>query len=353
MKNLYIADIKSANINGKSEGHYFAVAENYTNLFSGKASTFVAGGPLYKDRFANYYALPYDTIPSKGKSRNKLATFLNACSVLRKIENSVIIFQCSAVSTVCLALTLIKPKSEVYLIQYDTYMLASKIKRIIFNQAKKRIKGIICPGHEIGEALQVRQCVVPDYIYCQNDEDATYSEKKYDFGMFGILANGKGVYEAAEALAKTTYRVKIAGKVANLPEDQEMISKLKKLCEKHDNIDLEIGYLSDEAYDTYIKKTKYIVLNYSDSYALRSSGVILDAIYRKTPVIVRQRKYAEFVRDHNIGIVYDDISNFDFAASLEKSQYQTYIENIGEYLQEQDMHRKRLVNFVMNTGLGE
>lgn len=178
-------------------------------------------------------------------------------------------------------------------------------------------------------------------------------KKKYDFGMLGILANGKGIYEAAEALAKTTYQVKIAGKVADLPEDQEMISKLKKLCEEHDNIDLEIGYLSDEAYDTYIKESKYIVLNYSDSYALRSSGVILDAIYRKTPVIVRQRKYAEFVRDHNIGVVYADIGSFDFAASLEKSQYQTYIENIGVYLQEQDMHKKRLVNFVMYTGLGE
>ena len=110
MKNLYIVDIKSANNKGKSEGHYFSVAENYTSLFKEYADVFVAGGPVYKDRFANYYALPYDSIPS-GKYRNKIATFINACSVLKKIKNSVIVFQCSAVSTVCLALALIKPKS--------------------------------------------------------------------------------------------------------------------------------------------------------------------------------------------------------------------------------------------------
>lgn len=353
MKNLYIADIKSANSKGKSVGHYFSVAENYTSLFKEYADVFVAGGPVYKDRFANYYALPYDSISSKGKYRNKIATFINTCFVLKKIKNSVIVFQCSAVSTVCLALALIKPKSEVYLIQYDTYMLASRVKKLIFNLARKRIKGIICPGSEIGEALQVRQCVVPDYIYCENNKCSEQFEKKYDFGMFGILAYGKGIYEAAEALAKTNFQVKIAGKVANLAEDQEMIVKLKRLCAEHNNIDLEIGYLSDKAYDTYIRETKFIVLNYSDSYALRSSGVILDAIYRKTPVIVRKRKYAEFVKTHNIGFTYDDISDFDFSASLEKNQYQIFIDNIDKYLQEQEMHRKRLVNFVLSTELEE
>ena len=91
----------------------------------------------------------------------------------------------------------------------------------------------------------------------------------------------------------------------------------------------------------------YIVLNYSDSYALRSSGVILDAIYRKTPVIVRRRKYAEFVCENEIGIVYDKIESVDFDKVLEKSIYDKYIKNIDTYLTKQEQHRKRLVDFVL------
>ena len=347
MKDIYIVDIKSANIDGRSEGHYFSVADNYTNIFSKNAKVYVAGGPIYKKHFSNYYALPYDSNSMKGKLRNKVVVFKNAINALRKIKGHIIIFQCSAVSTVCLALTLFRPKSDVYLIQYDTYMLNSKVKKIIFNLAKRKIKGIICPGEEIGDALDIEYCVVPDYIYCKDDEENIKLEKRYDFGIFGILANGKGIYEAVEALSKTNYQVKIAGKVANLPEDQEMIVKLKSLCQQHSNLNLEIGYLSNEVYEKYIRETRYSVLNYSDSYALRSSGVILDAIYRKTPVVVRRRKYAEFVCENEIGIVYDKIESVDFDKVLEKSIYDKYIKNIDTYLTKQEQHRKRLVDFVL------
>ena len=59
------------------------------------------------------------------------------------------------------------------------------------------------------------------------------------------------------------------------------------------------------------------------------------------------------MKTHNIGFVYDDISDFDFSASLEKKQYQIFIDDIDKYLQEQEMHRKRLVNFVLSTELEE
>lgn len=352
MKDIYIVDIRSANVNGKTEGHYYAVAENYTDVFSEYAKVFVAGGPVYADRFENNFALPYDSIKKKGALRDKIATAINAIYALKKIRDQVIVFQCSAISTVCLALALIKPKSDVYLIQYDSCMKDSKWRQAIFNRTSKRIKGIICPGKEIGLALEVPYCVVPDYIYCGKSLVDIVSEKKYDFGMYGILAQGKGIFEAAEALAKTNYRVKIAGKVAGLPEDKKMIERLMVLCKNHHNIELEIGYLSDKKYHDYIRNTKYVVLNYSDSYALRSSGVILDSIYSYTPVIVRRRKYAEFVGEENIGIVYDKIDEVNFEEILCDEYRARFVANIDNYLHNHEKYKRSLLQFILG-GIGE
>lgn len=345
MKDIYIVDIRSANKNGRSEGHYFAVAENYINVFSSVADVYVAGGPIYKKKFDRYFALPFDSI---GNSiRDKITTIINAIYALKRIRNQTLVFQCSAISTVCLIIALFSTTNDIYLIQYDTCMIASKWRKLIFNRTRKRIKGIICPGKEIGVALETEYCVVPDYIYCSRELVTKNSEFQYDFGMYGILAQGKGILEAVELLAKSNYRVKIAGKVAGLPEDKVMMEKLQEIAAIHPNIMLEIGYLPDEKYKEYITSTKYVILNYSDSYALRSSGVILDAIYNYTPVIVRRRKYADFVGDSEIGVVYDHLGEVDLEQLLHDNVRSNFIENIDKYLKMQEKHRHTLTEFVL------
>ena len=172
MKKVYIADIKSTNNKGKSEGHYFAVAQNYADVLSSDACVYVAGGPVYRERFKNHFSLPFDSKSSNSKLINKINTFLNAVFLLKMVRSrdSVVVFQCSAVSTVCMALALVKPRCDVFLIQYDTYMRNSRLKSILFDFVSKRINGIVCPGREIGEAMGVKYCISPDYVYCENME---------------------------------------------------------------------------------------------------------------------------------------------------------------------------------------
>ena len=63
MKRLIIADVKSTNVNGKSSGHYFSLAQNYIDLYESEFEVKVAGGPVYQTAFdeVRLFRLPYDS----------------------------------------------------------------------------------------------------------------------------------------------------------------------------------------------------------------------------------------------------------------------------------------------------
>lgn len=346
---VIIADIKSVNNIGKSEGHYFPVARNYLEMLHDDFDIKVAGGPVYRNEFSpnELFELPYDNTGSN-RLLNLVRTLINGFYLIKNRGDATIVFQCSAVSSVLLVLSLINTKAKIFLIQYDKMIQNSKVKSLLFKIAKSKIRGVICPGDEIGKSLEVPYCVVPDYIYVPKlmPKCIDYKEKKYDFGMYGILANGKGICEAAEYLSKTQYKVKIAGKVASLPEDIEMHEKLLQLAEKNGNIDLEIGYLADNVYREYMATSRYIILNYSSSYALRSSGVILDAIYSRTPVIVKDRAYVQFVKEHGIGCVYSELTELKLDELLNAERYEQYQDAIERYLETQKNELERMIGFI-------
>lgn len=346
---IIVADIKSTNIDGKSEGHYFSVARNYLEMLKDVFDIKVAGGPVYHNAFKSeeLLELKYDVIPNRGKVRNAVHTFLNGFLLLKSTTDSTIIFQCCAVSVLLFLLAIIKPKVNVFLIQYDCMIGKSKLKTLLYKRAKKHIKGIICPGDEVGQALNLPYCVVPDYIYIEKQWTESYgSSKKYDFGMYGMLTQGKGIYEAAKFLAGTGYIVKIAGKASDSKEDTLMMQKLVNLSKDYKNIDLEFGYLSDFDYKKYLAETKFVVLNYTDNYALRSSGVILDAIYSNTPVVARDRKYVQFVKDNGLGVVYTDFGDINLQYITSKEQYDNYQRSILAFLKKQKMELDKVIRFI-------
>lgn len=346
---IIIADIKSVNTNGKSEGHYFSVARNYLEMLRDDFDVKVAGGPVYRSEFSSneLFELPYDNT-SSNRLLNLARTLINGFYLNKNMGDSTIVFQCSAVTTVLLLLSLINTKSKFFMIQYDRMIQNSKVKSLLFKIAKRKICGVICPGDEIGESLELPYCVIPDYVYIPKTmpKCTNYKDRKFDFGMFGILANGKGIYETAEYLSKTQYKVKIAGKIASLPEDIAMYEKLLQLAEKNENIDLEIGYLSDTVYREYILASKYIILNYSSGYDLRSSGVILDAIYSRTPVIVKDRTYVQFIKEYGLGCVYLDLKELKFDELFNAERYEQYQDAIERYLETQKNEHNRMIDFI-------
>lgn len=349
MERLIIADIRSFCKDGQSEGHYFTVASNYQEIFGQQYEVRVAGGPVYYSHYDKMLKLKYDCSEQNSAIVNKMNTIRNGLKVMREARDAAVVFQCSSVFTIYLCLALCMNKVRVYMIQYDTSSIDSKFKRLLFGLVKHKILGIICPGDEIGKAFGSPYCVVPDYIYSQKEdqiEDVTTVSETYDFGMYGILAKGKGILEAAQFFAKTDYRVMIAGRQGGLPEDEKMIKELKKVCEKNSNIMLSLGYLSEEKYNEYIRNTKYCVLNYSYSYALRSSGVIFDIIFNGKPVLARERKYVEFVKKNGLGVVYGELEDLDMKALMDEHRYSEYLSGIKKYLLQQADDASKLISFI-------
>ena len=94
MERLIIADIRSYNNNGKSTGHYFAVAQNYLDLYSNKYNVLIAGGPIYNIKFAttDLLKLPQETSKNNNTIKNKWYIFKHALSLFKRTtQNDVII----------------------------------------------------------------------------------------------------------------------------------------------------------------------------------------------------------------------------------------------------------------------
>lgn len=208
---------------------------------------------------------------------------------------------------------------------------------------KNRVDGIICPNDEVGKAFGRPYCVVPDYIYTGEDKKCPvdYKSKTYDFCIVGRLNKDKGVVESARRLNGTKYKVLIAGQ-ANDSYSEE----LKKACHGCDNIDLRLGYVSDEDYKRYINESRYCILNYQGEYSNRSSGVVFDIIFSGVPVVGNSCKALQFVKDYEIGHIYDNIDELSAEGLFDEKKYEIYLDNICKYRQLHSEYYKKLSTFV-------
>ena len=345
MSEIIIADVKSLNIGGKATGHYFTVAKNYLEMFTGKSRVTVAGGPLYAQYFPKdvLYVLPYDSIIGRSGIVNKIKVIANAWHLIHKFNGKTIVMQSNAIATTFFALALYPGNPHVFMIQYNHMSLDSSVKRLLFRLAKPKIKGIICPSEEIGSAYSQHYHVVPDYVFTKQQYallPAVDSPKTYDICIVGIMTEDKGVVEAATFFAGTEYNVIIAGK----PVNKEIEQKMHQLCDTASNITLICGYIDNQEYDAIIRSSRFCVLNYTQAYSSHSSGVVFDVLYRGTPVIGRECAFLDFVAEKNIGIIYQDLADVDFSQALEESA--AYCDRLHQYLQQQMEASDKLLRFL-------
>ncbi len=330
---------------GKSTGHYFAVARNYQEMFGD--NVIVAGGPVYKTGFADdeLLQLPYN---AGGGFKARLKTFANAIRLFKEAKGQIIVLQqCTTITTfLCLALFYHK-KSKVFMIQYSREGFRSKIGRFLFKLAKSKIDGIICPNDMVGQTFQgVPYCVVPDYIYTgsENNVEIPYKDRKYDISIVGRISPEKGVVEVAQKLANTQYSILIAGK----PQNIDIESKLKTICDNAKNIELHLGVIPDEEYYSYLRNGRYAFLNYSGEYSERSSGVVFDTLFNGVPVIGKRCKSLQFIEDENLGYLYSDIRDCDISGLYISDVHNTYMEKIAIYRVQQQINIEKLRDFLNN-----
>ncbi|MBS5876518.1 MAG: glycosyltransferase [Prevotella sp.] len=346
MKRLIISDIRSYNNKRKSVGHYIAVAQNYIDLYNNYFDVKVAGGPIFKDSFKikNYVPLPYDFIEGGNWIKNKLKILINCRFLFKSIcKEDIVVIQQSGLSTILFGIVLFaKKRSNIYIISYDTDAISSKIKKIIYSFAKKKIKGIICPNERIMHAFDLSGCIVPDYIYTKNIENfVPYNNKKYDIAILGRINADKGVIEAAKYLSNTKYKVLIAGKA-----DENLICDLKNICNSSSNIILNLDFINDEDYNNYIRYSRYCLLNYRGTYNDRSSGVVLDNLFNGTPILGHNCRALTFIEKEKLGYLFDDLKNIDFNLIFTENTYVCYQKNIIVYLKEHKKYKSKVIEFL-------
>lgn len=348
MRRLLIADVKSYNNNGKSTGHYFAVAQNYLDLYKDCCEVKIAGGDIFKTHFdlKDIFLLPYDYIPSMNWLKSKWRVLMNCKYLFNNTKHDdIIVIQQSGLSTAILGIALFaKNKRNIYIIAYDTDAVSSQIKKIIYHLTKSKIKGLLCSDRHISDVYKIPSCVITDYIYPNTNNNLTvipYENKKYDIAIVGSIWPDKGVIEAAKVLANTKYKVLIAGKA-----NKQISDILNNICKSAKNIDLHIGFINDNDYYTYIQKARFCMLNYHGVYEDRSSGVVLDILFNGTPIIGHECKALDFISTSNVGYLFDDINNVNFDDIINKEMYENYQKGIKKYLNSQKKYKQSMVNFL-------
>lgn len=347
MKRLIIADVKSKNNKGVSTGHYFAVAQNYIDLYSDCCDVKIAGGLIFKTHFnkKDLFLLPYEFIPSENWLKNKWRVLMNCRYLFKHISaDDIVVIQQSGLSTALLGIALFaKKKSNIYVIAYDTDAVTSLIKKMIYILANHKIKGLLCPYEYIAKAYEIPNCIVTDYIYAKKLVKPTvaFKNKKYDIAILGRIRSGKGVVEAAQYLAKVPLSVLIAGN-----GEEQMIKQLYEICKQCSNIELHIEYLSEEKYNEYIRYARFCLLNYHGTYEDRSSGVVLDAIFNGTPILGRHCNALDFIKKENLGYLFDNIRELDSMIINDQKQYALFLKSIDNYIAKQKSYRKNVIEFL-------
>lgn len=353
---VVISDLHSVSKNGKRIGHYFSLAHNYQHIF-GKRCV-VAGGPVYMSEFAksDLWVLPYNIIEGENSIISRLKTFANAISLFKRARGECIVLQqCTTITTFLCILLFYHRKSKLYLIQYSLEGFRMWQGRVLYSLAKRKIDGLICPNEMVGKAYSgIPHCIVPDYLYTGihelgDDYETQYDNKKYDFCIIGRLSEEKGAIEVAVTFANTKYKLLIAGE----PSTNSIRERLHEICDKSSNIDLRTDYLSESAFKELLALSRYSFLNYQGEYSKRSSGIVYDTIFSGVPVVGRFCKALGFVKDYKLGVLFEDINNFNPAEVLNKDTYCNFRNNIVEYCKTHIQYQKQLILFLLgdNTEL--
>lgn len=342
MKNrLIIADIASHNSNGKSFGHYFAVAENYSRVLG----CTIAGGPIYRSKFEDALILPYDGLTTDNVVIKKWKQLMNCRALFRATQGGTVILQHAALATAIFGTLLFKKKhTKLFLITYNDEGYNRPFMRFFYNMAKRKVNGVICPFEFVGRGYDLPAIVVPDYLYCE-DQFQTLSkvDKKYDLCVIGNITPEKGVREVIDLAIQQSVSLIVAGR----PASPELEKELQYAVADHKNITAKFKFLSEEEYLDIINSSLYCVLNYQDkSYSTRSSGVAYDLLFRGTPIIGRRCTALNYIEEKGMGVLFDNIANVDLKELLKLERVERFKKGIYQYTQLHKHYIRQLKVFI-------
>lgn len=347
MSRIIIADICSISVANQSTGHYFAVAQNYLDMFKHAEEMWVAGGPIYNQRFAsNLIQLPYNFVVGDSKWDEKWHELMNCRALCKKVaKDDILIMQSVALVTAFIGLMLFLHKPcRLFFIQYNAESINSPLKKMLWKMVQTKVRGNICTFPTVAQAYGKPYIIVPDYIYTKEHQVSfpSYSEREYDICMLGHIYRDKGVTEALQYLKGKGLKIVVAGKVG----ESDMESELKAIAKTDKMIDLRLGYITENEYYALMANSRFCMLNYRGRYNEHSSGVIYDALFHGVSVLATNTKSTQMVKEYGLGICFDNVNNLDISILSDVSAYETFQSQILLYLQRQHKIVEQLSGFL-------
>lgn len=326
---MLLIDIASLNKDGKIYGHGLNVAKNYMKVLCDYFDCYVVGGKGYKNKFRKFINLPFSiNFQEHGFTKN-LKGLLNVFfSLLLKADIYIFQSQYNIPILACLKFfPFLARNKKIYLITYN-----DPINNPIFPTEKKwfisvqdKIFGIITSNIEWTNGLKCKVINLPDYL--PEDNLVLEHKRQYDFAVLGTISEWKNCEMVIDAINKTDYTCLIAGNI----EDKTRRDNLCEISGKR--ITILDEYLSTDTYFHYFSKTSCIILPYNkDYYSKKSSGVVLEALYRNVPVIAPDIDSFKFVEEQGVGWLYKD----DISEVLDEygNSYDEKVKNIEKFIME-------------------
>jgi len=350
MVRIVIADMCSLCDGQQSTGHYFAVAQNYVDMFENSADVRVAGGPVYYQKFsANIIKLPYNHVAGETKWREKWHELMNCRTLCKSVRREdVLIMQSVALVTAFIGILLFMHKTcRLYFVQYNTDCINSPIKRLLWKMVSPKVHGIIGTLDTVVQAYGKPSIVIPDYVYTckQQISYLTYDERKYDVCMLGNIYRDKGTLEALQYLVGKGLKIIVAGKVG----EPDLEDQIKTIAQSDSKVDLRIGYLPVNEYHEILGNSKYCMLNYRGRYNDHTSGVVYDALFHRTPVLATDTASTRMVKDYGLGVTFSNINDMSYSKIRDIASYADYQKNIDAYLNQQTAIVEQLYDFLSNS----
>lgn len=347
MSRIIVADICSICVNNQSAGHCFAVAQNYLDIFKTSEEVRVAGGPMYSERFApNVMDLPYDHRVGESKLAEKWHELMNCRALFKQVRSEdILVMQSIAIVTAFIGMLLfLHKRCRLFFIQYNTESINSPFKRLLWRMVSPKVHGVIATFPSVAQAYGKPFIIVPDYIYAAKRSVSfpTYEERKNDICMVGNIYRDKGTVEALQWLIGKGLKIVVAGKIG----ETELEPEVRAMANRDKNIELHIGYVSDEQYHAILSNSKYCMLNYRGRYNEHSSGVVYDALFHGTPVLSTATASTQMIKDYELGISFDNVNNLDLEKLSDVSLYDSFQSKISCYLQQQNQIIEQLSTFL-------
>lgn len=343
-KKVGIVDTLTLTKDGRIYGHFNKTAEQFFSILSSNTEVAIIGGKTYCSYFEkqNIIRLPFFTTKDEFDSKNKIIKYIiRIKSIINTLfslasDCDVLIFQDANQTVLYTLLKYIPVQKDVYLIKYSVEKRNKT--NIAYAKIKDKISGIITSIEDVGNFYGTRYLIIPDYFPIETQKVEV--EKKYDFAVLGTGMLYKDYEDVVNCFKNRSERVLIAGHFSDL----ERFQKLKAISTA--NITLRNEYLSDSEYIECICSTKYILLPYKpEGYEEKSSGVVLDAVYRGVPVVTTDLKSFQFIKNSGIGYVYKG-SLSSVIDEIDSLNAEDFKETLTQFTDEQMKKGLRIPHFL-------